>query len=190
MKITAEPRSDQINADDLIGGPRIVTVAGVKAGTAEQKYDIQIVEEASRVWRPPLTVLRLLIAAWGDDAKTWVGRRAQLYRDDTVRFGTEAVGGIRVAALSDLPDGKPLKVSLTVSRGRRATVTVDPLPDAAPTPVEPTADQVAACTDDQQLRAWWSVSSPERQAQIKARAAELKAAAEPTQPTFDEGAES
>ena len=33
MKITAEPRSDQLNADDLIGSSRIVTIAGVRAGT-------------------------------------------------------------------------------------------------------------------------------------------------------------
>ena len=37
MKITAEPRSDQWNADDFIGGPRTFTVAGVKVGKAEQK---------------------------------------------------------------------------------------------------------------------------------------------------------
>ena len=40
MKITAEPRSDQINYEDFVGGSKIFTVAGVRNGTAEQKYDI------------------------------------------------------------------------------------------------------------------------------------------------------
>jgi hypothetical protein len=133
MKITAEPRSDQWNADDFIGGPRTFTIAGVKVGTAEQKYDIELVEGEGRSWRPPLTMLRLLIAAWGDDASVWTGRRVTLYRDESVRFGSDAVGGIRISHLSHLPGNKPLSAMLTTTRGRRGRHTVDPLPDAEPT---------------------------------------------------------
>lgn len=127
MKVTAEPRSDQWNADDFVGGPRTFTIAGVKAGTAEQKYDIELVEGEGRAWRPPLTMLRLLIAAWGDEAAQWTGRRVTLYRDETIRFGPDAVGGIRVSHMSDLPGGKPFEVKLTATRGRRAAVKVQPL---------------------------------------------------------------
>lgn len=128
MKITAEPRSDQWNADDFIGGPRTFTIAGVKAGTAEQKYDIELVEGQGRSWRPPLTVLRLLIAAWGDEAANWTGKKVTLYRDETVSFGPDAVGGIRVSNMSDLPTGnKPFTVKLTTKRGKRASYTVEPL---------------------------------------------------------------
>lgn len=130
MKITAEPRSDQWNADDFIGGPRTFTIAGVKVGTAEQKYDIELVEGDGRAWRPPLTMLRLLIAAWGDEAAEWTGRRVTLYRDESVRFGSDAVGGIRVSHMSHLPGNKPLTAMLTSTRGRRARHTVEPLPDA------------------------------------------------------------
>jgi hypothetical protein len=133
MKITAEPRSDQWNADDFIGGPRTFTIAGVKVGTAEQKYDVELVEGGGRFWRPPLTMLRLLIAAWGDDAELWKGRRVTLYRDESVRFGSDAVGGIRVSHMSHLPGNKPLTVALTSTRGRRAKHTVEPLPDAPST---------------------------------------------------------
>ncbi len=143
MKITAEPRSDQWNADDFVGGPRMFTVAGVKVGAAEQKYDVELVEGEGRAWRPPLTVLRLLIEAWGDDATTWVGRRVELYRDESIRFGSDAVGGIRILRMSHLPGNKPLTVKLTMSRGRRASTTVDPLPDAPPPTPEPTlADRI------------------------------------------------
>lgn len=144
MKITAEPRSDQWNADDFVGGPRTFTIAGVKAGAAEQKYDIALVEGEGRVWRPPLTVLRLLIEAWGNEAAVWVGRRVTLYRDSSVRFGSDAVGGIRVSHMSDLPGGKPFSPKITISRGRRATVTVEPLTDAADR--EPSAEE-AGLTD-------------------------------------------
>lgn len=171
MKITAEPRSDQWNADDFVGGPRTFTIAGVKVGAAEQKYDIELVEGEGRVWRPPLTVLRLLIAAWGDDATRWVGHRVTLYLDPSIRFGPDRVGGIRVSHVSHIE--KRLQVALTEKRGARKMHTVDPLPDAAPAPVEPTAEEVAACTDVATLKSLWRASGPERRAQIEMRVAEL-----------------
>jgi hypothetical protein len=132
MKITAEPRSDQWNADDFTGGPRTFTVAGVKTGVAEQKYDIELVEGEGRVWRPPLTMLRVLLTAWGDEASVWSGRRVTLYQDSTVRFGKDAVGGIRISHLSHI--AKPLSMAVTVTRGKRATFTVKPLAEVAPAP--------------------------------------------------------
>lgn len=48
---------------------------------------------------------------------------------------------------------------------------------------EPTAEQVALCTDPETLRRMWRASGPERQTQINARAAELESANEqPAQP--------
>ena len=131
MKITAEPRSDQWNADDFVGGPRTFTVAGVKDGAAEQKYDI-VLEGEARAWRPPLTMLRVLIAAWGDDSDAWTGRRVTLYQDPTIRFGRDTVGGIRISHLSHLD--KPLQIKVTATRGKRETVSVQPLKEAAPAP--------------------------------------------------------
>ncbi len=131
MKITAEPRSDQWNADDFVGGiARTFTIARVKEGAAEQKYDI-VLEGNERVWRPPLTVLRILIAAWGDVAEDWVGRRVTLFRDDSIRFGPNEVGGIRISHLSHID--KPMRIALSDKRGSRKAHTVQPLPDAAPT---------------------------------------------------------
>lgn len=138
MKITAEPRSDQWNSDDLIGGPRTFTIAGVKPGKAEQKYDIDLAEGGGRVWRPPPTVVRLLIAAWGDESDAWVGRRVTLKLDQTVRFGPEEVGGIRISHLSHI--SKTMKIASTVKRGKKTPVIIEPLPDAAP--VTPPADSI------------------------------------------------
>jgi len=159
MKITAEPRSDQLNADDLVGSPVTVTVAGVKEGSAEQKYDIKL-EGEKRYWRPPLTVLRILIAAWGDESKDWVGKQATLYRDKSVTFGKDQVGGIRVSHVSGID--RPLTLAVTVSRGRRKPVTVQPLKEPQPAsqvPQQPTPEQIAACTDEEQLRAWWQAGT-------------------------------
>ena len=130
MKITADPRSDQWNADDFLGGPRTFTIAGAKDGTAEQKYDIALDGE-ERAWRPPLGMLRVLMQAWGDESKVWVGRRVTLYRDQSVRFGKDVPGGIRISHLSHIE--KVMNFKVTTSRGKRETYTVQPLPDV-PTP--------------------------------------------------------
>lgn len=130
MKITAEPRSDQWNADDFVQGPRTFTITGVKPGSAEQKYDITL-EGSDRVWRPPLTVLRLLLAGWGDEASAWVGQRVTLFRDESVRFANNE-GGIRVSHMTGIT--KPLRESLLEKRGSRKVFTVQPLTSSpAPT---------------------------------------------------------
>src|SRR5690606_8053204 len=92
-----------------------------------------------RVWRPAVTVLKLLVEAWGDDATQWVGRRATLYGDPDVKFGREVVGGIRVSHLSHID--KPLTVRLTVTRGKRELFTVQPLAEA-PAPTQPVESPV------------------------------------------------
>ena len=164
MKITTEPRSDQWNADDFIGGPRTFTIAGVKTGSAEQKYDIELVEGEGRVWRPPLTVLRLLVAAWGDDATIWPGRKVRLYRDAEIQFGRDKVGGIRVSHLSHID--KPLSIMLTSTRGKRANHTVQPLIE------EPTDPRIEA------LKAEWRAAAddPDRRKEIEAEVQELSVA--------------
>ena len=144
MKITAEPRSDQWNADDFTGGPRTFTIAGVNDGTAEQKYDIKLEGEA-RAWRPPLTMIRVLMKAWGDESDAWVGRHVTLYQDPNVKFGRDVIGGIRISHLSHIGD-KPLNVKVTTTRGKRETVTVQPLKDApksTPAPSQPARDWAA-----------------------------------------------
>ena len=157
MKVTIEKKTDQLNFEDFLGGvTRIVTVVGVKAGTKEQQYDIAI-EGDPRVWRPAVTVLKLLVAAWGDDATVWAGRSAELYGDPEVTFGRDKVGGIRVSRLSHI-DG-PLSVNLTETRGKRKMHRVDPLPRA------------------DILRAEWQTADPERRKAIEAEVASLQGGA-------------
>ena len=153
MKITAEPRSDQWNADDFLGGPRTFTIAGVKDGTAEQKYDIALDGE-DRVWRPPLGMLRVLMQAWGDESKVWVGRRVMLYRDPTIRFGSDVLGGIRISHLSHIE--KPMNFKVTTSRSKRETYTVQPLPAEAPAPARDWLAEAGKLSDVAALRALWS----------------------------------
>jgi hypothetical protein len=97
---TIVPRSDQLNAEDLLSGPRTVTITEVRRGTAEQPVDVHLAEFPGRPFKPSKTVRRIFVSAWGPDASTYAGRRLTIYRDPDVKFGGLATGGIRVSHLS------------------------------------------------------------------------------------------
>jgi hypothetical protein len=122
---TLVPKSDQLNAEDLLTGPRTVTVEKVTKGSVEQPVDIHLAEFPGRPFRPSKTVRRILVAAWGVEATAYTGRRMTLYRDPAVRFGGQDVGGIRVSHLSHID--KPLTISLTETRGKRKPHRIEPL---------------------------------------------------------------
>jgi hypothetical protein len=122
---TTAPKSDQQNFDDYVGGPKTVTVSEVKAGNAEQPVEIHLAEFPGRPFKPSKSMRRVLVACWGSDSSAYVGRTMTLYGDPEVRFGGAAVGGIRIAALSDLKSA--MTVALTVTRGKRSPFTVQPL---------------------------------------------------------------
>ena len=122
---TIAPRSDQLNAEDLLTGPRTFTVEKVTAGSVEQPVEIHLVEFPGRPFKPSKTVRRILVAAWGPEAANYVGRRMTLYRDASVKFGGMDVGGIRVSHLSHID--KRMSLALTVTRGKRAPFVIEPL---------------------------------------------------------------
>lgn len=121
---TIVPKSDQLNADDLITGPVTVQVTGVKRGDKEQPIAIEIA--GHRPYKPCKSMRRVLIYAWTEDASKWIGKRMTLYRDPEVLWAGVKVGGIRISHLSGID--KPLDISLTVTRGKKANCTVKPLP--------------------------------------------------------------
>jgi hypothetical protein len=141
---TTAPKSDQQNFDDYISGPKTVTISEVRAGSDEQPVDIHLVEFPGRPFKPSKSMRRVLVAAWGPDASAYVGRRMVLFGDPTIRFGGAVVGGIRISNLSHID--KPLTISLTTTRGKRAPYVVKPLASEPATilPVNPPKQMVSA----------------------------------------------
>jgi hypothetical protein len=134
---TLAPDSAQLDAVDLLGGPRVFTIESVSAGPADQPVQVHLAE-FDRPWRPGKSMRRVLAACWGTQSSAWIGRRVKLYCDASVTFGNAAVGGTRIAALSHIDGTK--KIPLLVSQGRSAVYTVEPLgdePAATTAPTEP-----------------------------------------------------
>lgn len=120
------PKSDQINADDFIAGPRTIKITKVEVcpGT-EQPVSIFYDGDDGKPWKCCKSMSRVLVAAWGPDAKAYVGRSVTLYRDPNVKWGGMAVGGIRISHLTHID--KTLTLALTETKGKRAPFVVKPL---------------------------------------------------------------
>lgn len=126
MSSVIVPKSDQINADDLISGPRTITITEVdiRPGT-EQPVSIFFEGDDGKPWRPCKSMSRVLVAAWGPDAKLYTGRSVTLYRDPKVKWGGMEVGGIRVSHLSHMD--RDMSMALTATKGKRAMYVVKQL---------------------------------------------------------------
>jgi hypothetical protein len=172
---TVAPKSDQLNAEDLLSGERTFTITEVRVtDSPEQPVSVYLAEfPHNRPWKPSKTSRRVMIMGWGNESAKYVGHRITLYRDPEIKFGGDKVGGIKIRAMSHLPGNKRMAVALTVTRGKRAPYIVEPLPDAAPTSPPVDEETVARLAE---LRAEWKGADPERRKAIEAEVAELEGA--------------
>jgi hypothetical protein len=136
MTLTVVPKSDQINADDLIGGPRTITITRMAIDpTSEQPVSVYFEGDNGKPYKACKSMRRVMIHAWGPDASKYAGQSMTLYRDADVMFGGMKVGGIRISHLSGID--KPLTMALTATKAKRALFTVRPLTVAKPEPEKP-----------------------------------------------------
>jgi hypothetical protein len=148
MSSVIVPKSDQLNAEDFISGPRTFTIDNVEIrSTTEQPVSVYMAGE-QRVWRPCKSMSRVLVSAWGPDARKYVGRSLTLYRDPKVKWGGLEVGGIRVSHMTDIE--RDFSMALTETKGKRTPFMVRLLkieqPRARKTADEWATDHIAFVT--------------------------------------------
>jgi hypothetical protein len=118
LRGTIIPKSDQLNADQLIGGPMTLTVTRVSASNGDQPVTINYEGDSGRPFKPCLTMRKVLVLAWGHDGNQWPGKSMRVYNDPAVRFGKDEVGGVRISHLSDIPSD--ISVRLAATKGKKA----------------------------------------------------------------------
>lgn len=156
LSSTITPKSSQLNADDLIAGPRTIKITAVESGSAEQPVAVQYEGGTGRPYLPSKSMRRVLVAIWGTDGNAYIGRRLTLYRDPAIKFGGEAVGGIRISHASDIAE--PISLALTETRGKRKQFRVEPLAPESPEADAQTLSDVGdtkAKEGTASLRAWF-----------------------------------
>ena len=181
LRGTIKPKSDQLNADDLIGGPVTIRITGVAVGEGEQPVSISFDGDGGKPFKPGKSMRRVLVNLWGPDGAAYIGRSLTIYRDEQVVFGGVEVGGIRISHMSHLQ--RETTMALTATKAKRKPFTVRPLV------VEKAADKAAIAVDAllariaggedvtgdakvAEQRAWLAKNRPELAEKINAAIAE------------------
>ena len=171
MKQVIEPRSDQLNADDLIAGSMTIKITGVDIrGGQEQPISIHFEGDNGKPYKACKSMCRVMVSTWGADSKKYTGRSMTLYREPTVKWGGMEVGGIRISHMSHIDSA--VTMALTMTRANKKPFTVKPLetePDYAAT--------LSAAATEAELKAAWVKIPKAKQAALEtvkdARKAEL-----------------
>lgn len=163
LRSTIVAKSDQLNADDLIGGSITITVTRVSLLAGEQPIAINYANDNGKPYKPCKSMRRVLVGAWGSDGMKYIGRSMTLYRDPDVMWGGEKVGGLRISHLSDIDS--EITLTLLVSKKSKKPFTVRPLV-AAPAATLPKIEQAlreVAKNGVAALSNAWAKLSPQQQ---------------------------
>jgi hypothetical protein len=125
MRSAIIPKSDQMNADDLIGGSRTITITKVEIKPGEQPISIFYGGDGGKPYKCCKSMARVMVSCWGADANAYTGRSMTLYRDPGVKWGGMAVGGIRISHMSHIDNAQTM--ALTETKGNKKPFTVKPL---------------------------------------------------------------
>jgi len=124
---TIDPNSDQLNADDLVAGSRIIRIRDIKLTDGRDRpMWIYFYGDKNKPYKPNITMRKLLIHAWGKNRPEWIGRSMELYNDPETKFGNQKVGGIKISRISHIT--KDIRVMLQTTRGKRSEFVVGRLP--------------------------------------------------------------
>ena len=126
---TIHPKSDQLNADDLIGGSKTIKITQIEVFDREmQPVEISYQGDEGKPYKPSLGMRRVLVQLWGEDEQVYIGRSVTLFRNNSVKFGGNEVGGIRISHATDIKE--PIRVLETIAKGKRQPLTINPLTSA------------------------------------------------------------
>jgi hypothetical protein len=126
MTNSIKPKSDQLNADDLIGGSKTIKIRDIKGTSdAAQPVSIYFDWDDNKPYKPCKSMRRLLVSIWGTNGLDYIGRSITLYREEKVSFGGIEVGGIRISHASNITE--PKIISLTASKTKRIPYKVEVL---------------------------------------------------------------
>ena len=153
LRDTIVPNSNQLNAEQLIGGPMTIVVTEVKRGDGDQPVSIHYENDQGRPFKPCKTMRKILIFAWGDDGSEWIGKRMTLYCDPDIKFGGVKVGGIRISHLSHIE--RDMAVSLNVTKGKKGEFIIKKLAEYRPISEMKALLGEAAKSGVKELQAMW-----------------------------------
>jgi len=174
-----EPKSDQLNADDLLTGPQVFKIVDVLKGGDEKQPVVCKIDGGKQPWKPCKSMRRVMVKIWGDSPRKWVGQSVRLWCDPSVMFGGMKVGGIRIEAMTGIE--RKTSVVLSESRGKRSEYWIEPLIvsnvserfDKAIAAIKSVTDESTLSKYEQAIEEFWNELTQDQMDAIKS---ELSAA--------------
>jgi hypothetical protein len=121
-----EPKSDQLNADDLITGSRTIKITSVEVkDTEQQPVSIHFEGDNGKPYKPSKSMIRAMVQLWGKDGSKYVGKSLTLFRETSIKYAGVEVGGIYISHASDITEME--RVLVTISRGKRKPIDIYPI---------------------------------------------------------------
>ena len=154
-------KSDQLNADDLMAGPITVKITAVKVDIkSDQPVSVHYEGDNNKPWKPSKSMRRALILKWGSDENKFIGRSITLFRDPTVTWAGQAVGGVIISHMSDIDNED--RFLLTSSRGQKKPLKIERLvvekkknpQDKAQEWADNASATIDACVSQEELTSW------------------------------------
>lgn len=164
-------KSDQLNAEDLLVGPRTIRIRDVsetKDDKGNVKLKIAFDGDNGKPWILSKTSARILSACWGLNAAKWIGLSCTVYNDESVVFGGAKVGGIRVSHAEGIT--APRTFNLTVTRGKKKEHVIQPLVVERKTKADAWRERLlaVAADPDKEVAAAWAKVPDEIRTQLGA----------------------
>lgn len=173
LRDTIIPKSDQLNAEQLINGSMTIVVTEVKRGDGDQPVSIHYENDQGRPFKPCKTMRKILIFAWGDDGRTWAGKGMTLFCDPDVKFGGVKVGGIRISHLTHIE--RDMAVSLNTTKGKKGEFVIKKLaPIRSKDELLELLRNTAMEGTQMLVKVWQKLSNEERQSLGNACPADIK----------------
>jgi len=121
------PKSDQLNADDLIVANKVIkfTKVLVNLQSEAQKVIVHYENDQGKPWKPSKSMGRVLAEILGADFAAWEGQQIELFKNKEITFGKEKCGGIQIAAMGALKNA--VTVMITTKRAVKSKITILPL---------------------------------------------------------------
>jgi hypothetical protein len=122
MRSTITPKSDQLNADDLVNTEITITITNVSIVGGDQPVIVNYQNDNGRPYKPNKTMRKVMVALWGEDEAQYIGRSMTLFTEPNVTWAGKAVGGLEIKAMSHID--KIATLSLTATRGKKRSIKV------------------------------------------------------------------
>lgn len=147
------PKSDQLNADDLIAANKTIVISGVNINLgSEQKIIINYQGDNGKPWKPSKGMGRVLTEILGGDPDKWVGETVELFRNKEIRFGKEKCGGVQIAGMSAVRNLTTLLI--TTAKGKKSSITIQPIASVGNQPQQRTQAQAPQPEQPNAKREW------------------------------------